>query len=178
MRNIMLNSQNFFVRLTKGDLIRTFCKTLYVSLIAIIISLCMVSPARATTQELKLSSASGYLVDATFSYDQDRAVGIIREQGKGKTKLLDTLKVSFYKPSGELMASYDNIIDGVAQGNYLEFNFDPATQQLSGNIDFGGEFAGDIYLKGGSEQELILIEVKTTGEEKMVDHIPLHSNIK
>ncbi len=139
--------------------------------IAIIISLCFISPVTAVTQKLQLNSATGYIVETTFSYDENQTPIVIKEQGLGKTNAINSMKVSFYKPSGELITSYDNIVDGVSQGNYFEFNFDPKTQQLSGNIDLGGESIGEMYLKGEIEQGLSLIEVETTGEEKIIDQV-------
>lgn len=140
-------------------------------LITLVVGFCFISPAIATTQEIQLNSLEGYVVKTTFSYDKEQGSAMIKEQGVGKTNAIDWMKVSFYNPSGELIATYDNIVDGVSQGNYFEFNFEPATQQLSGNIDLGGEFAGEMYLKGEVEQGLSLIEVAATGEEKVVDRV-------
>ena len=69
-----------------------------------------------------------------------------------------------------MIASYDNIVDGVVQGNYFEFNYDPDTQQLLGKVDLGGESPGEIYLKGDADNGLTLIMVEPTGEEKVMDH--------
>ena len=96
---------------------------------------------------------------------------MIREHGQGKTEVIDSMKVSFYNPDGELIADYNNIVNGVVMSNYFEFSFDPATKQLSGSIDIGGESAGEIYLKGDANRELSLIEVNELGEEKAVDFI-------
>ncbi|MEO1673758.1 MAG: hypothetical protein AAFR77_23775, partial [Cyanobacteria bacterium J06631_2] len=82
---------------------------------------------------------------------------------------VDFLKVSFYSPDREMIASYDNIVDGVVQANYFEFHYDPATQQLLGEMDLGGESAGEIYLKGNVKQGLVLIEVEPSGEEKTMN---------
>ncbi|WP_319418689.1 hypothetical protein [Pleurocapsa sp. FMAR1] len=155
----MSNYQNLFVKLV----------TSLAS--AVIISLCFISPATAVTQKLQLNSAAGYIVETTFSYDENQTPMIIKEQGVGKTNVIDSMKVSFYKPSGEIIASYDNIVDGVSQGTYFEFNFAPTTQKLLGNIDLGGESIGEMYLKGEIEQGLSLIEVETTGEEKIIDRV-------
>lgn len=139
--------------------------------IAIITSLGIIYPATAITQDVQLTTTTGYLIETTFSYDKGQNPLVIREQGAGKTNVLDSLQVKFYKPSGELIASYDNIVNGVVTGTYFEFNFDPATQQLSGNLDLGGEVSGEMYLKGGLTQGLSLIEVDATGEEKIIDRI-------
>ena len=96
---------------------------------------------------------------------------VIRERGTGKTQAIDSLVVSFYNPAGETIASYSNIADGVATGNYFEFNFNPATEQLLGEIDLGGDSPGEMYLKGEVDRELSLIEVEASGEEKVIDRL-------
>ncbi len=177
----MSNYQNLFVKLAtnlamsssgRGTWRNKFAVSARSSfVIAVIISLCFISPATAITQKLQLNSATGYIVETTFSYNENQTPIVIKEKGLGKTNAIDSMKVSFYKPSRELIASYDNIVNGVSQGNYFEFNFDPKTQQLSGNIDLGGESIGEMYLKGEIEQRLSLIQVETTGEEKIIDQV-------
>jgi hypothetical protein len=144
-------------------------------IIIFLINLWVISPVAAVTQELQFQTTSGYLVKTTFSYDQAGQPQMISEHGQGKTKFINSLEVSFYKPSGELMGNYNNIVNGIATGAYFEFNFTPATQQLSGNLDIGGESAGEIYLKGTAEQELFLIEVTESGIEKAIAHVNLNS---
>ena len=140
-----------------------------VTLIIIFATSLWVSPALAVTQKLQLNTATGYVVKTTFSYDDAKNPEIIAEHGQGETQIIDSMRVSFYQPSGELIASYDNIIDGVARGTYFEFNYQPATQQLRGEIDLGGELPGEIYLKGKADGELSLIKVKTSGDEEIID---------
>lgn len=139
--------------------------------IMVVVSLWIVSPALAITKELQFNTAAGYTVKAKFSYDEAKNFQTIREYGHGKTEAIDSMKVSFYKPSGELIADYDNIVSGVVTGNYFEFGFDPVAQRISGNIDIGGESAGEMYLKGKAESELSLIEVNKLGEEKAIDRV-------
>ena len=143
---------------------------LVIGLAVVIVTSLFVSPAIAITQDLQLESATGYRIKTTFGYD-DPKTEIVREKGTGTTKVLNCLKVSFYDPSGEMIASYDNIVDGVATGNYFEFNFDPATQQLVGEIDLGGESAGEMYLKGEGDRGWSLIQVEESGEEKVIDRV-------
>jgi hypothetical protein len=140
-------------------------------IILLAISLYFIAPATVITQEMQLYSTTGHIIKTIFSYDETQAVTLIKERGTGKTQTLDTLKISFYQPSGELIATYDNIINGIATDNYLEFNFDPVTKKLLGNIDLGGEVAGEIYLKGKVEEGLSIIEVTTSGEEKVIAEI-------
>ena len=133
----------------------------------LVISLQIASPALAVTQELRFTTESGYKIETVFSYDQAKNLGMIREHGHGKTEAIDSMKVSFYNSSGELAANYNNIVDGVVTGNYFEFNFNTTTQQLSGNLDIGGESTGEIYLKGKVDGELSLIEVSELGETEI-----------
>lgn len=137
--------------------------------IAIVTSLGIISPAIALTQEFQLDTESGYLIKTIFSYDDTQNPQVIHEQGAGKTQIVNSMRVNFYQPDGELIASYDNIVAGVAKGNYFEFNFELETQQLIGNIDLGGEFAGEMYLKGEAEEELSLIKVEASGTETVID---------
>ena len=139
--------------------------------IALILSLGILPNALAVTQKLEFDTSVGYKVETTFSYDETQNPNKINEKGHGKTKVIDSMEVSFYKPSGELIASYRNIVNGVVKGNYFEFNFDPNTQQILGSLDIGGESAGEIYLKGEADRELSLIEVNDLGEEKKIDRV-------
>ena len=148
---------------------RNFVVRLVVIAIIFITTLCYTLPAIAITQNLQLESATGYKIKTTFSYDKLKTE-IVREKGTGTTKVLNSLKVSFYNPVGETIASYDNIVDGVATGNYFEFNFDPATHRLVGEIDLGGESAGEMYLKGEADR-MSLIQVTESGEEKVIDRV-------
>lgn len=152
----MSNYQNFVVRLVIIAMI-------------VVTSLYYVPAAIAITQDIQLESATGYKIKTTFSYDQLNTE-VVREQGTGTTNVVNSLRVSFYDPAGETIASYDNIVDGVAQGNYFEFNFDPATHQLVGEIDLGGESAGEMYLKGEADR-MSLIQVAESGEERVIDRV-------
>jgi hypothetical protein len=155
----MANYLNFFVRIVTN------------LVIFLAISLYFIAPATAITQKLQLYSTTGHIIKTTFSYDQTPDLTPIREQGAGKTQTLEALTISFYQPSGELIATYNNIVNGVVTDNYLEFNFDPATKKLLDNLDLGGELAGEMYLKGNVEEGLSLIEVTASGEEKVIAQI-------
>lgn len=128
----------------------------------------IVLPAVAVTQNFQLQSDRGYRVETVFDYS-DRLPEKITERGKGITDRVDFLKVRFYNPAGEMIASYDNVLAAVARGNYFEFNFDPQTQQPFGNLDLGGETAAEMYLKGNVAEGFDLIEVDSSGEEIVVD---------
>jgi len=152
-------------------IINPITSKLFCILLIFLVSLCWVLPVNAMTQTIKLKSDHGYLIETTFSYDSNRVTTLINEQGLGKSKMIDSMTVSFYKPSGEFISSYNNIIDGVVQGKYFEFNYNPSTQKLLGKIDLGGEVGGEIYLKGFAEHYLSLVEVKKNGVELILDHI-------
>ena len=133
-----------------------------------LISSAWILPVNAVERNFELNSDRGYRLESNFSYEVvDNKT--IAERGKGKTQAIDSLQVRFYNPDGKMIASYDNIVDGMARGEYFEFNYDPNTQQLIGNLDLGGESAGEIYLKGNMEEGLSLIEVEPTGEEIEMD---------
>ena len=139
----MLHYQNFAVR--------------GIVLFAIaLINLVLAIPAMATTESFQLHSDKGYRLETSFTYD---------ERENGATNNLDSLMVRFYNPDGEMMASYDNIVDGKVLGNYFEFDYDLVAHQPLGEIDIGGESAGEMYLKGSMKRGFFLIEVKPTGEE-------------
>ena len=150
---------------------KSFVKLVTCCVYALIINIGFIFPATAVTQTLQLKGATGYLVKAQFSYNETQVSETIAEHGLGKTQVLDSLQVSFYAPSGEIIETYENIVDGVATGTYFEFNFDPVTQQILGNIDLGGESAGEMYLKGNIDRGISLIEVEASGEEKVIDQM-------
>lgn len=131
--------------------------------------LCFIPPASAVTQELQFETQQGYQVKASFSYDAPTEK--IAERGAGQTKTVDSLKVRFYNPAGEAIASYDNIVDGVVRGDYFEFNYDPITKQIQGAIDLGGETAGEMYLKGDADGNLSLMQIEQSGDEIIIDRI-------
>ena len=115
-------------------------------------------PAMAMTESFQLHSDKGYRLETSFAYDETKA-----------TNNLEFLEVRFYNPDGEMMASYDNIVDGKVLGNYFEFDYDLIAHQPLGEIDIGGESAGEMYLKGSMERGFSLIQVKPTGEEEEMD---------
>lgn len=185
----MVNYQNFAVKL--------------IAILAIaLINLIEVIPAAATTENFQLNSFQGYRVETSFNYDETKNIDAITkgvavakqvqtkalaactqpiakrgrspiaEHGK-EASLVDSIRVRFYSPDGKLIASYDNIVDGIIQNSYFEFNYDLNTQQLIGKVDLGGESAGEIYLKGDADQELSLVLIEPSGEERVIDQIKM-----
>jgi hypothetical protein len=154
----MVSYQNFAVKLT-------------IILAIALINLIEVFPAAAITQNFQLHSEQGYRVETNFSYDETKKhTGAIAAQGKQANEI-DSLKVHFYDPDGKMIASYDNIVDGIIQNNYFEFNYDLNRQQLLGKVDIGGEVAGEMYLQGDVDRGLSLIMIEPSGEEKIIDRV-------
>jgi hypothetical protein len=153
------------------DFKRLFISLLAIIAIAIANGLMFISPVIAATQSFQISGATGYSVKGTFSYDETKNAPIISEQGAGKTSVLDSLVVTFYSPEGEPIRSYENVADGIAKGKYFEFNFDTINQKLLGNIDLGGEFIGETYLKGKVDKKLSLFQVEESGNERIIDQV-------
>lgn len=142
---------------------------LLLSILFFIISLMSISSARAITIDFQWAGTTGYLAKGSFSYDETIAPKIISEKGIGKTNILESLAVTFYTPSGQSLGRYENIVNGIAKGNYFEFNFDTETQQIFGFIDLGGEVSGEIYLKGTTDRDLSLFSIDNSGLEEILD---------
>ncbi|MEM8723195.1 MAG: hypothetical protein AAGE84_28580 [Cyanobacteria bacterium P01_G01_bin.39] len=151
-----------------------FALLILMALATILLNVGYVLPVEAMTQQLKMKGDRGYQVEAVFSYDQASATEIT-VQGRGTTDTVDSLKVSFYDPSGSVIASYDNIVDSIAYGNYFEFHYDPLLHKILGEVDLGGESAGEMYLKGNVADKLSLIVVDPSGKEKVVDQLSVVS---
>ena len=144
--------------------------TLFLTIaIAVASNSIIITSAEAMTQSFQWTGTTGYSASGKFSYDEGQVSRTISEQGAGKTHTLKSLSVTFYAPSGKPITTYENVINGIAEGNYFEFHFDPVKQKLFGSIDLGGEFAGEMYLKGEVERELSLIEVDKSGIERTLD---------
>jgi hypothetical protein len=137
--------------------------------IAIAGQLTLVVAAEAITINFQWTGQTGYFARGAFSYDEKTAPKIISEKGAGETKQLQSLVVTFYTPSGKPISTYEDVVNGVAQANYFEFNFNTVTQQLYGRIDIGGELSGETYLKGTVDRDLSLFTIKKTGSELILD---------
>lgn len=148
-----------------------FVKIVTFIVLGLLIDCAVIVPALAVTQKIQFRTSAGHIIDTTFSYDPTESPQLVREQGQGKTEVIDSLHIDFYQPSGTLIASYDNIVNSIARGTYFEFNFDPATKQLLGNLDLGGESPGEMYLKGENDSDLWLIEVDQSGQERAIAQV-------
>jgi hypothetical protein len=90
---------------------------------------------------------AGYSVSGSFRYDQTTTPGIISETGAGFTKALESLSVSFFNPSQELIASGNEVVNGISSNQFFFFNFDPVTGNLFGAFDVGtGTGIGDVFI--------------------------------
>jgi hypothetical protein len=152
-------------------MIMKFKKLLIFLAIAIALNNSFFSSALAATQKFQFQSQTGYSVRGIFDYDGVTEGKIISAKGGGKTDNLQSLTVSFYDPQGKLIRTYDNVVNGTAGGNYFEFHFDTKNRQLIGNLDLGGEVAGEMYVKGTMAGELNLIEVDSSDRDRVLDHL-------
>lgn len=116
-------------------------------------------PAIALTVDFQWRGETGYQVVGSFDYDETLASSLITEKGSGKSQVIDNFTVSFYNPAGDRLATYHNIVNGQIQGNYFQFQFNPATKQAVGSLDIGGESSGEMYLQGEIDDQLTVIEV-------------------
>ena len=150
--------------------LRNLFITLLITLLIIFTSEFMLTKsAEANTQSFQWTGKTGYSAQGKFSYDETKALGTISEQGAGKTDTIESLIVTFYNPSGEPINTYHNVFNGISGGNYFEFHYDLVNQKLLGSLDLGGEFAGEMYLKGTVDGELSLIKVEQPGIDRIID---------
>jgi hypothetical protein len=126
-----------------------------------------IAPIQAETIEFQWSGKGGYTVWGWFQYDETTAPLIFTEAGSGQTQVLERLQISFHDPAGREIASYDNVIDGVAKAEYFQFNFDRQRGKIFGNIDLGGESSGETYWKGVVNDSLSIFQVD--GEDSVMD---------
>jgi hypothetical protein len=115
----------------------------------------------AVTIDFQWSGNQGYTAKGSFSYDEKTAPTIFSEKGSGKMRVLEDFQVSFYDNSGQEIAKYDNVSEGISSANYFQFNFNTKTSQVFGSIDLGGEGMGEIYLQGVVNDNLALLRVES-----------------
>lgn len=104
-------------------------------------------PVQAVTFDFNWKGNAGYAAQGSFSYDETKDYSAITKNQ------LESLKISFFDPSSNLLKSYVNVENGkdTRINSYLEFNFNPITQSLTGAFDVGeGNLIGenDFYLQG------------------------------
>jgi hypothetical protein len=128
-----------------------------------------IAPAQAITFNFDWNGNQGYSATGLFSYDENTAPAIFSEIGLGQTQVLQSLNISFFDPSNNLIAAYNNVVNGISTANYFKFNFNTDTQEIFGLIDLGGEVAGDTYLQGTINTNLSLYQVPQSGSDVSVD---------
>ncbi|GET41412.1 PEP-CTERM sorting domain-containing protein [Microseira wollei] len=128
------------------------------AVLAMALALETANPAQAIEFNFSWKGDAGYSALGTFSYDETTAPSIISESGKGQTKDLDSLSVSFFDPSNMPLGTYNTVTGGVSNSQFFKFNFNTSTQSLFGAFDVaGGQFIdGELFLQGtiGSKLEL------------------------
>ncbi|MFB2978468.1 hypothetical protein [Microseira sp. BLCC-F43] len=133
------------------------------------IALCANNPAQAMTYDFSWNGNGGYSATGSFSYDENTAPATFLESGSGQTKVLQSLKISFLYLSANLIATYNNVVNGISTGQYFKFNFNTVTKEIFGLIDVGGEVAGETYLKGTVNTDLSLYQVPQSGPDAIGD---------
>ncbi|MBW4595887.1 MAG: hypothetical protein KME46_24045 [Brasilonema angustatum HA4187-MV1] len=136
---------------------------------ALIIVLTGITPAHAITLNFNWNGNNNYSALGSFSYDENTAPGSFSEKGAGQTYVLQSLNVSFFDPLKNVIATYNNVVDGVSIPKYFQFNFNTVTQEIFGLIDLGGEVAGETYLKGTVNTDLSLFQVPQSGSDATID---------
>lgn len=103
--------------------------------------------AQAADLTFNWKGEAGYSVSGSFSYDETTTPAIISESGAGATKALESLSVSFFNPSQELIGSGNEVVNGVSSNQAFEFNFDTTTGNFFGAFDVGtGTGIGDVFI--------------------------------
>ncbi|BAY22168.1 hypothetical protein NIES2100_19310 [Calothrix sp. NIES-2100] len=126
-------------------------------------------PAQAVTLNFAWNGNAGYSAKGSFNYDENTAPATFSESGPGATNFLRSLNISFFNPLNNLIAAYDNVVNGNATAQYFKFNFNTVKQEIFGTIDLGGEVAGDTYLSGTVGTNLSLYQVPLSGADFIVD---------
>ncbi|QSJ18964.1 PEP-CTERM sorting domain-containing protein [Nostoc sp. UHCC 0702] len=103
--------------------------------------------AQAANLTFDWKGDAGYSASGSFSYDETITPAIISESGAGATKALQSLSVSFFNPSQELIATNNEVVNGVSNNQFFEFNFDTTTGNFFGAFDVGtGSGIGDVFI--------------------------------
>ncbi|MEH1937673.1 MAG: PEP-CTERM sorting domain-containing protein [Nostoc sp.] len=119
--------------------------------------------AQAADLTFNWKGDAGYSAFGSFSYDETTTPGIISESGAGATKALQSLSVSFFNPSQELIGTNNEVVNGVSSNQYFNFNFDTTTGNLFGAFDVGtGSGIGDVFLSNVEAPGFIFISPGAT----------------
>ncbi|MEH2359600.1 PEP-CTERM sorting domain-containing protein [Nostoc sp.] len=103
--------------------------------------------AQAADLTFNWNGDAGYSAEGSFSYDETTTPAIISESGPGATKALQSLSISFFNPSQELIGTKNEVVNGVSNNQFLNFNFNTTTGNLFGAFDLGtGTGIGDVFI--------------------------------
>ncbi|MEH2375590.1 PEP-CTERM sorting domain-containing protein [Nostoc sp.] len=103
--------------------------------------------AQAADLTFNWKGDAGYSAEGSFSYDETTTPAIISESGAGSTKALQSLSVSFFNLSQELIGTKNEVVNGVSSNQFLNFNFNTTTGNLFGAFDLGtGTGIGDVFI--------------------------------
>ncbi|MBD2388618.1 hypothetical protein [Cylindrospermum sp. FACHB-282] len=133
--------------------------------IVLAIAFTAIAPAQAITYDFTWNGKGNYSAKGSFSFDEKIAPTSFSESGTGKTNFLESLNISFLDAANNVISAYDNVVNRISTTNYFKFNFNAKTQEVFGLIDFGGEVAGDTYLKGIVNSNLSLFQVSQSGTD-------------
>ncbi|KAB8335876.1 hypothetical protein SD80_003520 [Scytonema tolypothrichoides VB-61278] len=136
---------------------------------ALIMALTGITSAHAITLNFTWNGNNNYSALGSFSYDENTAPATFSENGAGQTDVLQSLNISFFDPLNNLIATYNNVVNGTSIPKYFQFNFNTVTKEIFGSIDLGGEIAGDTYLKGIVNSDLSLFQVPQSGSDVKID---------
>ncbi|WP_341529722.1 hypothetical protein WKK05_10615 [Nostoc sp. UHCC 0302] len=146
----------------------------FVLIIATVLTfmLAQILPCQAITFDFNWNGNGSYSAKGSFSYDESTAPQSFSENGKGATNVLKSFNISFFDSHNNLSATYNNVVNGVSNSNLFKFNFNTVTQEIFGEIDLGGEIAGDTYLSGTVNNKLSLFNVPQSGSDLIIDSNP------
>lgn len=88
------------------------------------------NPAQAIEFKLNWEGNAGYSALGSFSYNEDTAPASFSEEGLGETNVLESLSISFFNPSNELIGDFMPVIDGVSVYQFLSFGFDTVNHEI------------------------------------------------
>jgi len=102
-------------------------------------SFCSASTGDLISVDFTWVGDAGYKAEGNFVYDD--AATQIQAQGEELGDFNDGLyylEISFFDPSNTSLYSAINVLDGIVQYEYLNFNFDTPTMEFFGIFDMGG----------------------------------------
>lgn len=88
---------------------------------------------------------AGYSASGTFTYDD--SFGIVAAEGVANGDFnngLESLTISFFDDTNALLNTFNTVVAGVINYDYLTFQFNTATQQFTNNFDMGQD-SGEIF---------------------------------